>query len=241
MPLSFIVFFLIKYLSCFPSFPQQSLLPLSPQCQSPGRRSLISFLSPAPLALRFVLPRFPFESLVLSVEKKDREKRERHINLIKRVLLLAVWRHFLWQYRWQRWVLCVCEQPKAPFGDPSLGLSVSQQSKDTQCCGVLQSATICVCVCVCVLVCVDSVLWNAEGNRTCKIKDGFFFYSKCAGIFVHIHHCLYILCVCASIITSCFSDQRHAPLSVLLIFLFFLATEKSWIECNHNEQIKNSS
>lgn len=107
MPLSFIVFFLIKYLPCIPSFPQQSLLPLSPHCQSPGRRSLISFLSPAPFALRYILPRFPFESLILSVEKKTERRRERHINLIKRVLLLAVGRHFLWQYRWQH-CKCLC-------------------------------------------------------------------------------------------------------------------------------------
>lgn len=33
---------------------------------------------------------------------------ERHINLIKRVLLLAVERLFLWQYRWQR-CECVCK------------------------------------------------------------------------------------------------------------------------------------
>ncbi len=96
----------------------------------------------------------------------------------------------------------------------------------------------CVCVCVCefgsISVCVDcalSLLWNAEGNRPSKIKGCCFFCSKCVGISVHIHHCFYTVCVLVSIITSCSSDQRQAPLSVLLIFLlsaffFFLGSRE---------------
>lgn len=147
MSLSFIVFFLIKYLPCIPSFPQQSLLPLSPRCQSPGRRSLISFLSLAPFALRYILPRFPFESLILSVEKR----RGRHINLIKRVLLLAVGRLFLWQYRWQCCEhLCVwmCVSPAEGSIHWPKPWFVSQSAVQGH--SVLRGSTELLCTCVCV-------------------------------------------------------------------------------------------
>lgn len=141
-----------------PAVPASTVAPLpEPWEEKPYLLPLSRSLCPA-----LYTPSVSFRiSHSLSRKKKTERRRERHINLIKRVLLLAVGRHFLWQYRWQHCeclcVVCVCVSPAEGSIRWPKPWFVNQSAVQGH--SVLWGSAECRYTCVCgVSVCVDSVL-----------------------------------------------------------------------------------